>query len=164
MKTTIVPMHEIWTNLLEKREKIHAGIKLSLLFSPLFFYLYFDRPELPILLTIGLFSFWISSLFLDMRITVSLKNMIRNHEANDIFRNLYRRFGTKAIAIQIGIESSFVILFPSIMTLRQPGESFEVDMTGAAILGGIIGVLHVFAWHSNKKEILKINDKKPSSL
>lgn len=151
-------MHEIWTKLREKKEKIHAGVRLALLFSPLFFYLYLNRPELPILLTIGLFSFWISALFLDMRITASLKDLVGKHEANDIFRNLYRRFGKKAVPLQLGIESAFVMLFPSIMTLRQPGESFEIDMTGAAILGGIIGILHAFAWRSNKKEIQKIRD------
>jgi len=151
-------MHEIWTKLKEKREKIHAGIKLTLLFSPLFFYLYLDRPGLPIVITIGLFSFWMVSLFLDMRITASLKDLVKKHEANDIFRNLYKKFGKKAITIQLGIECSAVMLFPSIMTLRQPGESFEVDITGAAILGGIIGVLHVFAWRSNKKEIQKIRE------
>ena len=156
----MTPMHEIWTKLREKKEKIHAGVRLALLFSPLFFYLYLDRPELPTLLTIGLFSFWISALFLDMRITVSLKDLVRKHEANDVFRNLYRKFGKKAIAIQLGIEGAFVVLFPSIATLRQPGELFEIDFMGSAILAGIIGVLHVFAWRNNKKEIQKINDQK----
>ena len=154
-------MHEIWTRLIEKREKIHAGVKLALLFSPLFFYLYFDRPEIiPLVLTLGLFSFWICALFLDMRITASLKDLVKKHESNDIFRNLFKKFGKKAIAIQLGIECSFVMIFPSIMTLRQPGQSFEIDMVGAAILAGIVGVLHIFAWHSNKKEIQKIHDKK----
>ena len=149
-------MHEIWTKLREKKEKVHAGVKLVLLFSPLFFYLYWDRPEIPLAITLGLFSFWIVSLFLDMRITASLKDLVKKHEANDVFRNLYQRFGKKAVVMQFGIESAFVILFPSLMTLRQPSETFEMDISGAAILGGIIGVLHVFAWHSNKKEIQKI--------
>ena len=149
-------MHEIWTKRREKREKIHAGVRLALLFSPLFFYLYFERPELPLVITVGLFSFWIFAMFLDMRITVSLKELVKKHEENDIFRNLYRKFGRKAIAIQLGIESAFVVLFPSVMTLRQPGQPFEIDMTGAAILGGIVGILHVFAWKNNKKEIHKI--------
>lgn len=152
-------MHEIWNKLQEKKEKIHAGVRLALLFPPLFFYLYWDRPELPLAITLGLFSFWISALFLDMRITVSLKDLVKKHEANDIFRTLYRNFGLKAIAIQLGIESSFVVLFPSIMTLRQPGDSFVIDVTGAAILGGIIGVLHIFAWRNNKKEIQKIREE-----
>ena len=151
-------MHEIWTKLQEKREKIHARIKLALLFSPLFFYLYLDRPEIPLVITIGLFSFWIFALSLDMMITASLKDLVKKHEANDIFRNLYQKFGIKAVPLQLGIESAFVMLFPSLMTLRQPGQSFEIDITGAAILGGIIGILHIFAWHSNKKEIVKIRD------
>lgn len=154
-------MHEIWTKLQEKREKIHAGIKLALLFSALFFYLYFDRPEIPLVITVGLFSFWGIALFLDMRITASLKDLVKKHEANDIFRELYRRFGKKAISLQLGIETAAVVLFPSIMTLRQPGESFSIDIIGAAILGGIVGVLHIFAWYSNKKEIKKITDKNP---
>ena len=98
------------------------------------------------------------SLFLDMRITMSLKDLVRKYERNDIFRNLYKRFGKKAVTVQLGIECFFVLLFPSIMTLRQPGETFEIDMAGVAILGGIVGVLHIFAWDSNKKEIAKIKD------
>ena len=153
-------MHEIWTKIREKREKIRAGVRLVLLFSPLFFYLYLDRPEIPLVITIGLFSFWVIALFLDMRITASLKDLVKKHEANNIFRELYRRFGKKAIALQLGIEFAFVVLFPSLMTLRQPGEIFEIDIAGAALLGGIIGVLHIFAWRSNKKEIQKINEQK----
>ena len=146
--------HEIWTNL-KRNEKIHAGIKLVLLFSPLFFYLFLGRPELPLFI-LGLFIFWGVSLYLDMNITMSLKDLVARHESNDIFRNLYRKYGKRAIAIQLGIESVFVVLFPSIATLRQPGETFEIDVMGAAILAGIIGVLHVFAWRNNKKEIQKI--------
>jgi len=156
----MMPMHEIWTKLQEKKEKIHAGVKLALLFSPLFFYLYWHRPELPLVITIGLFSFWAIALFLDMRITASLKDLVKKHETNGIFRTLYKKFGKKAISLQLGIECFFVVFFPSMMTLRQPGESFEIDIAGAAILGGIISVLHVFAWHSNKKEIQKIKEGK----
>ena len=93
-----------------------------------------------------------------MNITMSLKDMVKRHESNDIFRNLYKKYGRKAISLQLGIESAFVVLFPSITTLRQPGESFEIDIMGAAILAGIIGVLHIFAWRNNKKEIQKIKD------
>ena len=84
-------------------------------------------------------------MFLDMRITTSLKDLVGKHEANDIFGELYQKFGKKAVPLQLGIESAFVVLFPSIMTLRQPDESFEIDITGAAVLGGIVGILHVFA-------------------
>jgi len=157
MMTT--PMHEIWITLMEKTRKIHAGVRLALLFSPLFFYLYFNKPELP-LFALGLFFFWGISLYLDMRITLSLKGKIGKHESNDIFRVLYKRLGKRAIIIQLGIEFTFVVLFPSIATLRQPGETFEIDITGAAILAGIIGILHIFAWRNNKKEIQKIHDKK----
>ena len=154
----MTPIHEIWSTLREKERKIHAGVKLALLFSPLFFYFYFDKPELHVVFTLGLFFFWGISLFLDMNITMSLKDLVGKHEVNDIFRNLYKRFGRKAVVIQLGIEGAFVVLFPSITTLRQPGESFEIDIMGAAILAGIIGVLHIFAWRNNKKEIQKIKD------
>ena len=153
----MMPMHEIWTKL--RMRKIHVGVKMVLLFSPLFFYFFLEKPELPTV-TYGLFLFWEITLFLDMRITMSLKDLVKKHEANDIFRNLYKKFGKKAIVAQLGIECSFVVLFPSIATLRQPGESFVVDFMGSAILAGIIGVLHVFAWRNNKKEIQKINDQK----
>jgi len=149
--------HEIWTNLIKR--KIHVGVLLVLLFLPLFFYLYFEKPELPLFI-LGLFIFWGISLYLDMRITLSLKGKIGKHESNDIFRVLYKRLGKRAIIIQLGIEFTFVVLFPSIATLRQPGETFEIDVMGAAILAGIIGVLHIFAWRNNKKEIQKIHDKK----
>ena len=160
--TMMTPMHEIWVTLREKKEKIHAGVKLVLLFSPLFFYLYLQRPELPAILAIGLFSFWGIALFLDMRITMSLKDLVSRHEANYIFRNLYQKFGKKAVVIQLGIEGAFVILFPSIATIRQPGQPFEIDIMGSAILAGIVGVLHVFAWRDNKKEIAKIKDMQSS--
>ena len=148
--------HEIWTNLIKR--KIHVGVLLVLLFSPLFFYLYFDRPELPIFI-LGLFILWGISLYLDMRITMSLKDLVARHESNDIFRNLYKKYGKKAVSLQFGIEFTFVVLFPSITTLRQPGETFDIDVMGAAILAGIIGVLHIFAWRNNKKEIQKIHDQ-----
>ena len=155
----MMPMHEIWNTLREKERKIHGGIKMALLFSPLFFYLYLEKPELPIF-TFGLFIFWGVALYLDMSITMSLKDLVKRHESNDIFRNLYKKYGKKAVSLQLGIESVFVVLFPSLTTLRQPGEPFEIDLMGAAILAGIIGVLHVFAWRSNKKEIAIMKDMK----
>ena len=156
----MMPIHEIWSTLREKERKIHGGIKMALLFSPLFFYLYLEKPELPSIFALGLFIFWGIALYLDMSITMSLKDLVKRHESNDIFRNLYKKYGKRAVSLQLGIESVFVILFPSIASLRQPGEPIEIDLMGAAILGGIIGVLHVFAWRNNKKEIHKINDKK----
>ena len=148
--------HEIWATLREKKKKIHVGVLMILLFSPLFFYLYFEKPELPSFFMPSLFLFWVISLFLDMKITVSLKDLVKRHESNDIFRILYKKYGKKAVSLQLGIECFFVVLFPSIATLRQPGEPFEIDVMGTAILAGIIGVLHVFAWRNNKKEIQKI--------
>ncbi|MDH3394753.1 MAG: hypothetical protein OEL52_01200 [Nitrosopumilus sp.] len=116
-----------------------------------------EKPELPTVIY-GLFLFWGGTLFLDMNITMSLKDMVGRHESNDIFRNLYKKYGKRAISLQLGIESAFVVFFPSIATLRQPGESFVVDIMGSAILAGIVGVLHIFAWRNNKKEIQKIQD------
>jgi len=149
--------HEIWNILREKEKKIHAGVRLVLLFTPLFFYLFLDRPRLSEFVYL-LFVFWGVSLYLDMRITISLKELVGRHESNDIFRNLYKKFGRWATIIQIIIESTIVLLFPIIMTVRQPGQSLEIDVMGSAILAGTIGVLHVFAWKNNKKEIQKIRD------
>ena len=104
-----------------------------------------ERPDLPDILVPGLFFFWGIALFLDMRITMSVKDLVKRHETNDVFRNLYQKFGKRAVVIQFGIEGAFVILFPSIATIRQPGQPFEIDIMGSAILAGIVGVLHVFA-------------------
>jgi len=154
---TMTSPYEIWSNLREKEKKIHAGVRLVLLFTPLFFYLFLDRPRLSEFVYL-LFVFWGVSLYLDMRITISLKELVGRHESNDIFRNLYKKFGRCATVIQIIIESTIVLLFPVIMTVRQPGQSLEIDVMGSSILAGTIGVLHVFAWMNNKKEIQKIKD------
>ncbi len=126
----------------------------------LLFHFFLERPELPAIFAIGLFSFCGIALFLDMKITMLLKGLVSRHEANDLFCNLYQKFDKKAVVIQLGIEGSFVVLFSSITTIRQPGQPFEIDIMDSAILSGIIGVFHVFVWHSNKKEIQKINDTK----
>lgn len=62
--------------------------------------------------------------------------------------------------LQLLIESSFVMLFPIISTIREAGQSFEIDWAGSAILGGIVAVLHVIAWKDNRKAIRQLNDQR----
>jgi len=143
------------------KTKVCQGLFFSLLFSPLFFYLVLERPEIPYTITIGLFCFWIVSLLLDMKSTLSIKDKIKRHEANPVFRILYTRFNpVTAVMLQLFIESSFVMLFPTISTIREAGSMFELDLTGSAILGGIVGVLHVMALKDNRKAIKVLDDQK----
>ena len=139
------------------KTKIREYFFSSLLFSPIFFYFVLERPEIPSVIVIILYLFWIISLSLDMNSTLSIKDKIKRHEANHLFRILYTKFKPAiAVTIQISIETSFVMLFPIISTIREAGKSFGMDWTGSAILGGIIGVLHVMAWRDNKKAIKEL--------
>ena len=145
----------------EKRQKqtrkILEYFSFPLLFSPLFFYFILERPEIPEIATVALFCFWCLSFLLDMTSTLSIKDKIKRHEANFLFRVLYTKFKPiVAVTIQIFIEISFVLFLPTISTIREAGQTFEVDWTGSAILCGIVGVLHVVAWHQNKKAIREI--------
>ncbi|WP_316507188.1 hypothetical protein [Nitrosopumilus sp.] len=130
----------------------------SLLLSPLFFYIWvFDRPELPIFLMIPLYSFWILLMIMDMRITLSTKNLITLYKSNIIFRNLYQKYKSSvAITLQLFIEISFVMLIPSLIFPREFGISLYFDYQTFAILAGIVGVIHLFAWHSNRQTVKKI--------
>ena len=143
------------------KSKICQYLFFSLLFSPLFFYFILEIPEFSIIVVISLYVFWILSLLLDMKSTLSIKEKIKQHEANHVFRILYTRFSPRvAITLQLIIEISFVMLFPTISTIREAGQSFMIDWIGSAILGGIIGVLHIVAWYQNKKTIQHIDDQK----
>jgi len=134
--------------------KVCQGLFFSLLFSPLFFYFILERPEISHVVVIGLFCFWILSLLLDMKSTLSIKDKIKRHEANHVFRILYTKLHPiHVVTVQIAIEVSFVMLLPTISTIREAGSPFEIDWTGSAILGGIVGVLHVVAWFQNKETI-----------
>lgn len=141
------------------KAKVCQGLFFSLLFSPLFFYLVLERPEVPNAVVIVLHSFWIISLLMDMRSILSIKNKIKRHEANFLFRVLYTKFNPAiAVVIQILIEFSFVMLFPIISTIRESGQYFEMDWMSSVILGAIVGVLHIFAWYQNKKTIMQLTE------
>lgn len=130
----------------------------SLLLSPLFFYIWvFDRPELPIFLIVSLYYFWIITMIMDMRITLSIKNLIVLHESNIIFRNLYAKYKPSvAITLQLFIETSFVLFIPSLIFPRQFGVSLFFDYQTSAILAGTVGVIHILAYLSNRKMVKKI--------
>ena len=143
------------------KAKVCPYLFFSLLFSPLFFYFVWERPEIPSVIVIGLFCFWILSLLLDMGSTLSIKDKIKRHEANFLFRILYTKLHPAiAVTLQLLIEISFVMLFPTISTIREAGQSLEIDWTGSAIIGGIIGVLHAIAWKDNRKTIRQLDDPK----
>jgi len=133
----------------------------SLLMSPLFFYIWvFERPELPMFLIVSLYSVWAITMIIDMRITLSIKNLIVLHESNIIFRNLYQKYKPRvAIAIQLLIETSFVLFIPSLIFPREFGTKLFFDYQTSAILAGIFGVIHLLAWYSNKKTIRTIIQK-----
>lgn len=132
----------------------------SLLLSPLFFYIWvFERPELPIFLIVLLYSFWIVSMIVDMRITLSIKNLIVLHESNIIFRNLYLKYQPSvAVLIQLLIETSFVLFIPSLIFPRDFETKLFFDYQTSAILAGVVGMIHVLAYYFNKKTIPKINN------
>jgi len=133
----------------------------SLLLSPLFFYIWwFDRPELPTFLIISLYSVWVISMIMDMRITLPIKSLIVLHEYNVIFRNLYQKYRPRiAILIQLLIETSFVLFIPSLIFPREFGVRLFFDYQTSAILAGIVGVIHLLAWHSDKKIVRTIIQK-----
>ena len=133
----------------------------SLLLSPLFFYIWvFERPELPVFLIVSLYLVWIISMIMDMRITLSIKSLIVLHESNIIFRNLYQRYKPRiAIIIQLLIETSFVLFVPSLIFPREFGIKLFFDYQSSAILSGIIGIIHMLAYCSNRKTIAIIQQQ-----
>ncbi len=141
-----------------KKQSILLVMFYSLLMSPLFFYIWvFDRPPLPMFLIVLLYSFWILLMIMDMRITLSIKNLIVLHESNIIFRNLYQKYKPSvAITLQLLIETSFVVLMPSLIFPRDFGTKLFFDYQTSAILAGIVGVIHVLAYLSNRKMVKKI--------
>ena len=144
---------------LPQRATVLAMLFYSLLLSPLFFYIWlFERPDLPLLgVIMPLYGFWIVLMIIDMRITLSVKNLIVFHESNIIFRNLYQKYNQiTAILIQLLIEISFVLLVPSLIFPREFGVPLYFDYKSSAILAGIVGVIHFMAYHSNRKVIAAI--------
>ena len=143
----------------KKHQKILSVLFYSFLFSPLFFYLlFFDRPELHFWgIVMPLYGFWIVMMSLDMKITLSIKQLILQHEANPIFRTLYAKYSTSvAVMIQLLIESVFVFVLPSLMFPRNFGVKLFFDYQSSAIFAGIVGVFHVMAWWNNRKNIKEI--------
>ena len=133
----------------------------SLLLSPLFFYIWiFDRPELPMFLVFSLYTFWIITMIIDMRITLSIKKLIVSHESNIIFRNLCQKYKPSvAITLQLLIETLFVLFIPSLIFPRDFGTKLFFDYQTSAILAGIVGIIHLLAWNSNKQTIAGITNK-----
>jgi hypothetical protein len=94
---------------------------------------------------------------LDMKITLSLKELILEYEANPIFRTLYAKYSTPvAVMIQLFIESVFIFILPSLMFPRDFGVKLFFDYQSSAIFAGIVGVIHLIAWYNNKKNIREI--------
>ena len=146
-----------------KQRKILRVLFYSFLFSPLFFYLvFFDRPELSFFgIVLPLYGFWIVMMSLDMRITLSINNLILQHEANPIFRTLYAKYSTSvAVIIQLLIESVFVFVLPSLMFPRDFGVKLFFDYQSSSIFAGIVGVFHLVAWYNNRKNIKEILENK----
>ncbi len=132
----------------------------SLLLSPLFFYIWvFERPEIPIVLIVSLYCVWLVSMIMDMRITLSIKSLIVLYESNIIFRNLYAKYRPAvAILIQLLVETSFVLLIPSLIFPREFGVKLFFDYQTSAVLAGIISVIHFMAWRNNKRMIRLIKE------
>ncbi len=143
----------------EKKQRILPVLFYSFLFSPLFFYLlFFDRPELHFWgIIMPLYCLWIVMMSLDMKITLSLKQLILQHEENPIFRTLYAKYRTSvAVMMQLFIESVFVFVLPSLMFPRDFGVKLFFDYQSSAIFAGIVGVFHLVAWWNNRKNIKEI--------
>jgi len=143
------------------QKRILPVLFYSFLFSPLFFYLlFFDRPELPFwIIVVPLYCFWIAMLFLDMQITLSIKQLILQYEANLIFRILYEKYRVSvAVFLQLLIEALFIFALPSLMFPRDFGVKLFFDYQSSAIFAGIVGVIHLIAWQKKKKNIKDILD------
>ncbi len=143
----------------KKKQRILPVLFYSLLFSPLFFYLlFFDRPELHFWgIVMPLYGFWVVMMSLDMKITLSLKQLILQYEANPIFRVLYAKYRTSVtVMIQLLIESAFIFVLPSLMFPRDFGVKLFFDYQSSAIFAGIVGVFHLVAWRNNRKNIKEI--------
>jgi hypothetical protein len=94
---------------------------------------------------------------LDMRITLSINNLILQHEANPIFRTLYAKYSPRiAVTIQLLIESAFIFVLPSLMFPRDYEVKLFFDYQSSAIFAGIVGVFHAIAWWNNRKNIKEI--------
>ena len=139
-------------------KKILGVLFYSALLSPLFFYIwFFDRPELPISVILSLYEFWGIMLFLDMRITLSLKDLIKRYEDNGIFRFLYTKYKRSvAVVLQLSIEVIFVLILPSFVFPREFGMTLFWYYQVSAVFAAIVGIFHGVAWWNNRKNIREI--------
>ena len=96
-------------------------------------------------------------LFLDMRITLSLKDLIKRYEENGLFRVLYTKYRRSlAVSIQLVIELVFVLVLPSLVFPREFGVTLFWDYQSSAIFAGIVGVFHFVVWNNNRKNVKEI--------
>ena len=146
-----------------KKEQFLGMMFYVTLLSSLFFYLWwFDRPALPLWgVVVPLYCFWGVMLFLDMRITLSLKDLIKKYEENGIFRVLYTKYKRSvAVFLQLIIEGIFVLILPSLVFPREFGVTLFWDYQTSAIFAGIVGAFHGVAWWNNRKNIKDILENK----
>ena len=142
------------TSLFNKKNLFLAGL-FSLLVSPLFFYFWYDKPEIPVFVLVLLYAFWIVGFVLDMGITISSRYLILPHEQNLVFRTIYSKYRPiTSILIQIMIEISFVMLMPFLFAGNK-----TIDLQASAIIAGTVSVLHFIAWYSNRKTLLIMREK-----
>jgi len=93
-------------------------------------------------------------LFLDMRITLSLKDLIKRYEENGIFRFLYTKYRKSVvITLQLIIEIVFVLILPSLVFPREFGVPLFWDYQVSAIFARIVGAFHGIAWWNNTKNV-----------
>ena len=139
-----------------QKRTILLVLLLSFLSSPLFFYYWFNL-EIPFLIVSSMHAAWIVSFVFDMRITVQNRHLIKLHESNVVFRNLYVKFNTViAVLIQICVETSFVIFMPFLFDKN----NFTIDVQASSLIAAMIAVLHFTAWYHNKKTVKTIKNNK----
>ena len=96
-----------------------------------------------------------------MRITLSLKDLIKRYEENGIFRVLYIKYRKLvAVVLQLIIEAVFVLVLPSLVFPREFGLSLFWDYQSSAVFAGIVGVFHGVAWWNNRKNVREILESK----
>ena len=143
------------------RKEVFSRVVFSaVLASPLFFYLlYLERAEIPILIMTSMFGFWIVGMAADLRITLSIKDKIRQHEYNYFFRELYKKYPVrKAVFLQILLEAALVLVLPSIAIPKRYELGLFWDVGTSSIVAVIVGVIHIIAWKNNKKAIREMEN------
>ena len=143
------------------KKRLHKKTAILVLFvsslsSPLFFYYLFDL-EIPFPIVSSLYAAWIVSFGFDMGITLQNRHLIKSHESNIIFQNLYAKFNiVTSVLIQICVETSFVFLMPFLFDKN----NFTIDVQASSLIAVMICTLHFTAWHHNKKTIKEIMNRK----